>query len=423
MSADTETSQVPTSVKKWAAISLGVATLGVSLWLVWGRMDSDGVYMFIFALGVVAFLRLGYQIWSIMRENYLDYFAFSSATVGETKSEAKPFAREDSLILEWARECLKVGRSLEAGMKLERISSELRKHPEVLKLRYEIFKTEKRWHAALDAAVDYSQVCPDDIAGWLGQAVCLHEMKLSQQALNMLLKVTDRFPEKPMIPFYIALFTTELGRLEQARKWLFKSLEIGDKPKLISLAMNEPDMEPLMHFLGRKAMVEKLVSGGLSGAERTAMDFASAHGIPHGGWCPRARAGEDGYIQKRYNLKETPSSGYLQRTEWNVRGSEGTVIFSVGDELTGASARVNEFTQAYGKPCLHLKRDQAPSAQAQRLLKFLHEHHIQVLNVAGSSASKEPHIGEFVNEALERAFMAKLKWILQNAGEESLEDE
>lgn len=417
MSADTDSSRDPAI--KWVGIVLGVLVLGFSGWGVYDRMESDGLYLFIFSVGVLAFLWIGYQIWSIMRENYLDYFAFSTATVEYEKSESKPFAREDSLILEWARECLKAGRSLEAGMKLERISPELRKHPEVLKLRYEIYKTEKRWHAALDAAVDYSQVVPDDIAGWLGQAVCLHEMKLSQQALNMLLKVVDRFPEHPMIPFYIALFTTELGRLEQARKWLFKSLEIGDKSKLISLAMNEPDMGPLLHFLGRKAMIEKLVSGGLSGAERTAMDFASAHGIPHGGWCPRARAGEDGYIQKRYNLKETPSSGYLQRTEWNVRGSEGTVIFSVGDELTGASARVKEFTQAYGKPCLHLKRDQAPSTQAQRLLAFLHEHHIQVLNVAGSSASKEPHIGEFVNEALERAFMAKLKWILQNTGAEN----
>ncbi|GEM_PF-936024 len=379
--------------------------------------DSDVTYILLFAAGVVAFIIIAVQIWGIMRENYLDYFALSADTVEEPAATetAKPFAREDSLILEWARECLKAGRSLEAGMKLERISPELRKHPEVLKLRFEIYKQEKRWHAALDAAQDYSEMVPTDVAGWLDQAVCLHEMKLSQRALNMLLKVVDRFPNNAMIPYYIALFTTELGRLEQARKWLFQALQIGNKPKLITHALNEPDMEPLMHFLGRKAMIEKLVSGGLSGAELTAMDFAAAQGIPHGGWCPRARAGEDGYAQKKYNLKETPSSGYLQRTEWNVRGSDGTVIFSIGDELTGASSRVKEFTQAYGKPCLHIKRDQPPATQAQHLLAFLHQHHIQTLNVAGNSASKEPHIGEFVKEVLDRAFMAKLKWILETS--------
>ncbi len=403
--------------------ALGVAAVLAALVGVFFLLkDSDILYIGIFVIGVIAFVYIGVQIWGIMRENYLDYFALNSSSAEDSDLEepSKPFAREDSLILEWARECLKSGRSLEAGMKLERISPELRKHPEVLKLRYEIYKQEKRWHAALDAAQDYSEKVPSDVTGWLGQAVCLHEMKLSQRALNMLLKVVDRFPDNAMIPFYIALFTTELGRLEQARKWLFQALEIGDKPKLITHALNEPDMETLMHFLGRKAMIEKLVSGGLSGAERSAMDFAAAHGIPHGGWCPRARAGEDGFIQKRYNLKETPSSGYLQRTEWNVRGSEGTVIFSVGDELTGASARVKEFTQAYGKPCLHLKRDQPPATQAQRLLDFVHEHNILALNVAGSSASKEPHIGEFVNEVLERAFTAKLKWILENACEEDI---
>ncbi len=420
MSSSSETRMSP--AVQTLLVGLGVALAVGAIFLL--SSDSDRTGIALFTIGVVAFVVLAIQIWSIMRENYLDYFALSSDAVEETPAveSDKPFAREDSLILEWARECLKSGRSLEAGMKLERISPELRKHPEVLKLRYEIYKQEKRWHAALDAAQDYSEMVPTDVAGWLGQAVCLHEMKLSQRALNMLLKVVDRFPDNAMIPYYIALFTTELGRLEQARKWLFQALEIGEKAKLISHALNESDMEPLMHFLGRKAMIEKLVSGGLSGAELTAMDFAAGQGIPHGGWCPRARAGEDGYAQKKYNLKETPSSGYLQRTEWNVRGSDGTVIFSIGDELTGASARVKEFTQAYGKPCLHLKRDHPPATQAQHLLAFLHQHHIQTLNVAGSSASKEPHIGEFVKEVLDRAFMAKLKWILETAGSEDSKD-
>jgi Circularly permutated YpsA SLOG family len=34
------------------------------------------------------------------------------------------------------------------------------------------------------------------------------------------------------------------------------------------------------------------------------------------------RKAEDGVIPERYLLKETPTSSYLQRTEWNVRDSE-----------------------------------------------------------------------------------------------------
>ena len=32
----------------------------------------------------------------------------------------------------------------------------------------------------------------------------------------------------------------------------------------------------------------KIVSGGQTGADRTGLDWAIKHGIPHGGWCPKA---------------------------------------------------------------------------------------------------------------------------------------
>jgi predicted Rossmann-fold nucleotide-binding protein len=81
----------------------------------------------------------------------------------------------------------------------------------------------------------------------------------------------------------------------------------------------------------------KIISGGQTGADRAALDFAIKHGMPHGGWCPQGRIAEDGPIDAKYQLHETPSADYVQRTEWNVRDSDGTVIFSVGKELSGCS--------------------------------------------------------------------------------------
>ncbi|MEX0610513.1 MAG: putative molybdenum carrier protein, partial [Pirellulales bacterium] len=69
-----------------------------------------------------------------------------------------------------------------------------------------------------------------------------------------------------------------------------------------------------------------IISGGQTGADRAALDFALEHEIAHGGWCPRGRLAEDGPIAPRYNLQETPSRKYSQRTEWNVRDSDATVI-------------------------------------------------------------------------------------------------
>jgi hypothetical protein len=73
----------------------------------------------------------------------------------------------------------------------------------------------------------------------------------------------------------------------------------------------------------------KIVSGGQTGADRAALDWALAHNVPCGGWCPKGRKSEDGPIDPKYLLKETPLAAYLQRTEWNVRDSDATVLFSI----------------------------------------------------------------------------------------------
>jgi hypothetical protein len=75
--------------------------------------------------------------------------------------------------------------------------------------------------------------------------------------------------------------------------------------------------------------IPKIVSGGQTGADRAALDWALAHGVPCGGWCPKGRKAEDGPIDLKYSLKETPSESYIQRTEWNVRDSDATILFSI----------------------------------------------------------------------------------------------
>jgi len=146
----------------------------------------------------------------------------------------------------------------------------------------------------------------------------------------------------------------------------------------------------------------KSVSGGQTGADRAALDRAVKNGIPHGGWCPKDRRAEDGPIDAKYQLKETPSSNHLQRTEWNVRDSDGTVIFSVGKRLSGNSAETLEFAVQHRKPYVHLSSVFKDNA-AQKLKKWIQQNNIRVLNVAGPRASKEPKVAEFVLTTLDGA--------------------
>jgi len=65
--------------------------------------------------------------------------------------------------------------------------------------------------------------------------------------------------------------------------------------------------------------IEKIISGGQTGADRDALDFAIWHDLPHGGWCPKGRLAEDGTIEDRYGLQETSTKRYPQRTEKTCR--------------------------------------------------------------------------------------------------------
>src|SRR5438105_15558458 len=85
------------------------------------------------------------------------------------------------------------------------------------------------------------------------------------------------------------------------------------------------------------AKLHKIVSGGQTGVDRAALDVALELGMPCGGWCPRGRRAEDGPITDRYPLSETPWSGYPQRTGWNVRDADGTLILTMGQADRGTA--------------------------------------------------------------------------------------
>lgn len=148
-------------------------------------------------------------------------------------------------------------------------------------------------------------------------------------------------------------------------------------------------------------MIKKIISGGQTGADRAALEVARKFKIPHSGWCPRGRLAEDGVIDKSYNLAETPSADPVQRTEWNVRDSDATVIFSISATLTGGSKKTEQFARQYRKPCLHISRERDGERAGALLARFLAEARIEILNVAGPRQSEEPEVFRFAVEVLE----------------------
>jgi hypothetical protein len=143
----------------------------------------------------------------------------------------------------------------------------------------------------------------------------------------------------------------------------------------------------------------KVISGGQSGADQAGLDWAIAHNLPHGGWCPKGRRSEDGPIDARYQLIETPSANYLERTEWNVRDSDATLIFTLTEKLDGGSKHTKEFAEKLGKPWRHIH----PRVHPKFIASFLAKHEVKFLNIAGKRESSAPGISKWVQEMLQQA--------------------
>ncbi|MBF0613648.1 MAG: molybdenum cofactor carrier [Magnetococcales bacterium] len=127
-------------------------------------------------------------------------------------------------------------------------------------------------------------------------------------------------------------------------------------------------------------MYIKIISGGQTGVDRAALDFAMAHGMPVGGWCPKGRKADDGPIEAHYPLRETPRSEYRQRTFWNMRDCDGALIFYRG-ELTGGTLLTVQLARSMKKVhrLVHLNRN----ADLEEMRTWLYGQRIRILNVAG----------------------------------------
>jgi hypothetical protein len=136
--------------------------------------------------------------------------------------------------------------------------------------------------------------------------------------------------------------------------------------------------------------ITKIVSGGQTGADRAALDVALELGIASGGWCPKGRRAEDITIPDQYPLEETPSRDYPQRTEWNVRDSDATLVLTLGTPDRGTALTLRLAARA-GKP--HLALDVGHDPDPNVALRWLERHRVRVLNVAGPRESRAPGIG------------------------------
>ncbi|HKP06814.1 MAG TPA: putative molybdenum carrier protein [Microbacterium sp.] len=150
-----------------------------------------------------------------------------------------------------------------------------------------------------------------------------------------------------------------------------------------------------------------IVSGGQVGADRGALDAAIALDLGYGGWAPAGLRAEDGVIPEIYakRMRCSSSADYGMRTRLNVQDSDGTLLVSFDEKLSGGSAFTEKVVERARKPYLHLVlpdrgKARLPDEVRAGVREWVSDCRISVLNVAGPRESKCPGIQEAVRDLL-----------------------
>lgn len=147
------------------------------------------------------------------------------------------------------------------------------------------------------------------------------------------------------------------------------------------------DIQPEFPMASRQFFITRIISGGQTGADRAALNIGLQLGIPIGGWCPQGRWAEDGIIDGRYPLQETPRRNPTQRTTWNVRDSDGTFILTWGTP-TGGTALTIRMAERFKKPYLISNLEDQPFPESA--IRWIRQQAVYHLNIAGPRESSHP---------------------------------
>ena len=148
-------------------------------------------------------------------------------------------------------------------------------------------------------------------------------------------------------------------------------------------------------------------TGGQTGVDRAALDFARKHNISIVGWCPKNGRAEDMTHSPRIRvlypeLQETPEEDVSQRTKWNVRDSHATLIIRPkGSKLSKGTSLTEQTAKEYKRPYLEVNSEE----DIDKIIDFLNKLGNELtLNIGGPRESECPEAYQIATNILEKVF-------------------
>lgn len=145
--------------------------------------------------------------------------------------------------------------------------------------------------------------------------------------------------------------------------------------------------------------VKIIISGGQTGADRAALDFARTYEIPCIGFCPAGRRSEDGPIPGEYPLVPTAQPDYATRTKMNILLADATLIFTRTNPVSAGSSLTARICHEYAKPFVIIDTDLTVESQLDAARAILTDN-VHSINIAGNRLSVNPDVERYVHRFL-----------------------
>lgn len=151
---------------------------------------------------------------------------------------------------------LELGDSESAGSELAAIGVEHHGHPDFIEVSWHLEARHRNWERCIEMAEQLIQAAPERVDGWIHLSFALHELHRTTDAFEKLLTVVDRFPNVWTIPYNLACYCAQMGRLDEAREW-YEKAAAQDRAAVESASESDNDLDPIRSWILSKKQTRK----------------------------------------------------------------------------------------------------------------------------------------------------------------------
>lgn len=131
----------------------------------------------------------------------------------------------------------------DALAELDGLPADAQQHPMVVEMRLVILMQSKRWEEALATSRELCEVNPTGNSGYIHAAFCLHELRRTAEARDILLSGPETLHTDPTYHYNLACYECILGNVNLAQAHLDRCVQLDKKFK--NYAKTDPDLDGL----------------------------------------------------------------------------------------------------------------------------------------------------------------------------------